>query len=186
MTAPTDFDSRLRREAMAWLTVRTNDGADSISSEELREFAIDGRRFLLMDRQRGIRQAPRTRARATGGSTAARSGHSPRARRTRRPATASGRRRGQAAGQPDDPRPQFVHRQRVVGSVGRHQAQRWVKPGIRGAIPCGIRRFSGVHVSAPAPGSDSCRAISTRLDYAVDLVAFPHPACRDTPEIAFS
>ena len=56
MTAPTDFDSRLRREAMAWLTVRTNDGADSISSEELREFAIDGRRFLLMDRQRGIRK----------------------------------------------------------------------------------------------------------------------------------
>jgi len=56
MTAPTDFDSGLRREAMAWLTVRTNDGADSISSEELREFAIDGRRFLLMDRQRGIRK----------------------------------------------------------------------------------------------------------------------------------
>ena len=56
MTAPTDFDSRLRREAMAWLTVRTNDGADSISSEELREFAIDGRRFLLMDHQRGIRK----------------------------------------------------------------------------------------------------------------------------------
>jgi putative restriction endonuclease len=51
-----DFDARLRREAMAWLTVRTNDGLDPISTKDLLDFQIDGRRFRLMDAQRGIRK----------------------------------------------------------------------------------------------------------------------------------
>ncbi len=52
----TEFDARLRREAMAWLTVRTNDGLDAISTTGLLDFEIDGRRFRLMDAQRGIRK----------------------------------------------------------------------------------------------------------------------------------
>ena len=51
-----DFDARLRREAQAWLTVRTHDGQMPLSSDELLDFAIDGRPFKLMDRQRGIRK----------------------------------------------------------------------------------------------------------------------------------
>jgi hypothetical protein len=51
-----DFDARLRREAQAWLTVRTHDGQVPINSDELLEFEIDGRPFKLMDRQRGIRK----------------------------------------------------------------------------------------------------------------------------------
>jgi putative restriction endonuclease len=51
-----EFDARLRREAMAWLTVRTNDGLDSISTADLLDFEIDGRQFRLMDAQRGIRK----------------------------------------------------------------------------------------------------------------------------------
>ncbi|WP_232284689.1 HNH endonuclease [Rhodococcus sp. R1101] len=51
-----DFDSRLRREAMAWLTIRTNDGLDSISRQDLLDFTIDGRLFRLMDPTRGIRK----------------------------------------------------------------------------------------------------------------------------------
>jgi putative restriction endonuclease len=50
------FDARLRREAMAWLTVRTNDQLDPISTIDLLDFAIDGRPFRLMDAQRGIRK----------------------------------------------------------------------------------------------------------------------------------
>ena len=50
------FDSRLRREADAWLTVHTNDGARPIDRDELEQFEIDGRRFMLKDRQRGIRK----------------------------------------------------------------------------------------------------------------------------------
>ena len=46
-----EFDARLRRDAMAWLTVRTNDGLDRISTKDLLDFAIDGRRFRLMDAQ---------------------------------------------------------------------------------------------------------------------------------------
>lgn len=46
---------RLRREAMAWLTVRTHDGARQISREELSDFRFDGEPFALLDRQRGIR-----------------------------------------------------------------------------------------------------------------------------------
>lgn len=50
------FDSRLRREAMAWLTLRTNDGLNAISTTDLLDFEIDGRPFRLMDAQRGIRK----------------------------------------------------------------------------------------------------------------------------------
>ncbi|HVX42986.1 MAG TPA: HNH endonuclease signature motif containing protein [Mycobacteriales bacterium] len=58
MTFPleADFDRRLRQEAMAWLTIRTNDGVDAISTSELEDFEFDGRRYRLMDRQRGIRK----------------------------------------------------------------------------------------------------------------------------------
>src|SRR6476661_6405525 len=52
----TEFDTRLRREAMRWLTVRTHDGAESISSADLLDFEIDGRQFRLLDAQRGIRK----------------------------------------------------------------------------------------------------------------------------------
>lgn len=51
-----DRDIALRRAAMAWLTVRTNDGLDSIHSEELRDFEFEGLRIPLMDAQRGIRK----------------------------------------------------------------------------------------------------------------------------------
>lgn len=47
-------DARLRREVMAWLTVRTHDGAQPISTAELAEFAFEGESFRLMDAQRGI------------------------------------------------------------------------------------------------------------------------------------
>lgn len=53
---PESVDSRLRREAMAWLTIRTNDGADAISTSDIEDFAFDGEPFKLMDRQRGIRK----------------------------------------------------------------------------------------------------------------------------------
>lgn len=46
---------RLRREAAAWLTVRTHDGATPVSREELGDFRFDGEAFALLDRQRGIR-----------------------------------------------------------------------------------------------------------------------------------
>jgi putative restriction endonuclease len=51
-----DFDSRLRREAIRWLTVRTHDGEAPISWQELLDFEVDGRPFKLMDPQRGIRK----------------------------------------------------------------------------------------------------------------------------------
>lgn len=51
-----EFDGRLRREAMAWLTLRTNDGLNSISTTDLLDFEIDGSPFRLMDAQRGIRK----------------------------------------------------------------------------------------------------------------------------------
>jgi putative restriction endonuclease len=41
---------------MLWLTVRTNDGADSIGSTDLLDFQFDGQPFRLMDAQRGIRK----------------------------------------------------------------------------------------------------------------------------------
>lgn len=46
----------LRREAMAWLTVRTNDGADAISRDELTQFTFRGQRITLIDQGRGIRR----------------------------------------------------------------------------------------------------------------------------------
>lgn len=49
-----DMDRRLRREVMAWLTVRTHDGAQPISTEELTDFTFDGEPFRLMDAQGGI------------------------------------------------------------------------------------------------------------------------------------
>ena len=49
-------DARLRAEAMAWLTLRTNDGNDSISHEDLKDFTFAGQRVPLIDNQRGIRK----------------------------------------------------------------------------------------------------------------------------------
>lgn len=54
--ADLDFDTRLRRAADQWLTVRTHDGTEPIRWDALEEFEIDGRPFKLMDRQRGIRK----------------------------------------------------------------------------------------------------------------------------------
>ncbi len=54
--ASDDFDTRLRREAQAWLTVRTHDGQLPIGREELKDFMLDGRRFGLVDRHKGIRK----------------------------------------------------------------------------------------------------------------------------------
>jgi putative restriction endonuclease len=51
-----DRDVALRRAAMAWLTVRTNDGLDAVPSDELRDFNFEGERVPLMDAQRGIRK----------------------------------------------------------------------------------------------------------------------------------
>ncbi|MGL5930110.1 MAG: hypothetical protein ACRCY8_14350 [Dermatophilaceae bacterium] len=41
---------------MAWLARRTNDGADPLTSEEIREFRFRGEPLPLMDMQRGIRE----------------------------------------------------------------------------------------------------------------------------------
>ncbi len=41
---------------MAWLAVRTQDGADSLTTEELKEFRFRGEPMPLMDMQRGIRK----------------------------------------------------------------------------------------------------------------------------------
>ena len=49
-------DARLRREAMAWLAIRSNDGADPVPSAALREFSFDGEQMPLLDAQRGIRK----------------------------------------------------------------------------------------------------------------------------------
>ncbi len=51
-----DRDARLRDEAMRWLEVRTSDGRDPISREELAEFRFDAERLPLIDPQRGIRK----------------------------------------------------------------------------------------------------------------------------------
>jgi putative restriction endonuclease len=51
-----DFNSRVRREAIGWLTVRTHDGELPVSWQELLDFEVDGRPFRLMDAQRGIRK----------------------------------------------------------------------------------------------------------------------------------
>lgn len=49
-------EMELRREAMAWLAVRTNDGADAISRHELTQFHWRGERLTLIDTGRGIRK----------------------------------------------------------------------------------------------------------------------------------
>ncbi|WP_235870928.1 hypothetical protein [Rhodococcus spongiicola] len=49
-------DARLRQEAMRFLTIRTNDGVDSITREELLDFTFDGEMFRLVDPTRGIRK----------------------------------------------------------------------------------------------------------------------------------
>lgn len=48
------LDARLRRELMAWLTVRTHDGAQPVATSDLADFSFDGERFRVMDAQRGI------------------------------------------------------------------------------------------------------------------------------------
>ncbi len=52
---PSD-DARLRQEAMRFLTLRTNDGLDSITRDELLDFNFDGKMFRLVDPTRGIRK----------------------------------------------------------------------------------------------------------------------------------
>ncbi|MBO1754423.1 HNH endonuclease [Allobranchiibius sp. CTAmp26] len=47
---------RVRHEAMAWLSARTNDGSLPVRGEDLADFQFDGERFALVDRQRGIRK----------------------------------------------------------------------------------------------------------------------------------
>lgn len=51
-----DADLALRQEAMTWLSLMTNDGADPLSSEEIKEFRFRGSPMPLMDMQRGIRK----------------------------------------------------------------------------------------------------------------------------------
>ncbi|KGN36349.1 HNH endonuclease [Knoellia subterranea] len=51
-----DVDIALRREAMAWLALRTNDGLDALTTEEIKEFRFRGQPMPLMDPQRGIRK----------------------------------------------------------------------------------------------------------------------------------
>lgn len=46
----------LRAAAIAWLSARTNDGLDALTSEQINEFTWGGERFRLMDAQRGIRK----------------------------------------------------------------------------------------------------------------------------------
>ncbi|MGP0223582.1 HNH endonuclease [Paenarthrobacter sp. NCHU4564] len=48
------WDSRVRREAQAWLAVRTNDGADAIHYLDLEDFRVGDTRLPLKSRQRGI------------------------------------------------------------------------------------------------------------------------------------
>ncbi|MEZ2389310.1 HNH endonuclease [bacterium RCC_150] len=48
------FDSRLRREAMAWLTARTNDGEECLTREDIQDFTLDGEPRRLQATQTGI------------------------------------------------------------------------------------------------------------------------------------
>lgn len=57
-----DDDARLRREAMQFLTVRTNDGLESITRDELLDFTFDGDMFRLVDKTRGIRKPKELRS----------------------------------------------------------------------------------------------------------------------------
>lgn len=49
-------DAELRDEAMRWLSARTNDGADPLTTEEIKEFRFRREPLALMDLQRGIRK----------------------------------------------------------------------------------------------------------------------------------
>jgi putative restriction endonuclease len=49
-------EEQLRAAAMTWLAVRTHDGLDALTTEEIGEFTFRGERFPLMDPQRGIRK----------------------------------------------------------------------------------------------------------------------------------
>ncbi|MGB5936454.1 MAG: HNH endonuclease, partial [Ornithinimicrobium sp.] len=49
-------DLELRRAAMEWLSRRTNDGAESLSSDEIKDFLFRGEALRLLDAQRGIRK----------------------------------------------------------------------------------------------------------------------------------
>lgn len=49
-----DFDTRLRQEAMAWLTVRTNDGANWLTREDILDFKLDDETRRLQPTQTGI------------------------------------------------------------------------------------------------------------------------------------
>lgn len=53
---PDTDDLALREAAIDWLRVRTNDGLDALTSEEIGHFTFRGERFRLMDAQRGIRK----------------------------------------------------------------------------------------------------------------------------------
>lgn len=54
MAAPDSFEATVRREAMAWLALRTNDGTQSLSTADLQDFRVDDQPVRLMDAQRGI------------------------------------------------------------------------------------------------------------------------------------
>lgn len=51
-----DEDARLRKAAMEFLAIRTNDGLESITRDELLDFTFDGEMFRLVDKTRGIRK----------------------------------------------------------------------------------------------------------------------------------
>jgi len=51
-----DEDVELRRAAIEWLAHRTNDGAESLSTDEIKDFHFRGKPMPLMDAQRGIRK----------------------------------------------------------------------------------------------------------------------------------
>lgn len=53
---PEATQDALRAAAIRWLAVRTNDGLDALTSEEIAEFTFEGQGFRLMDPQRGIRK----------------------------------------------------------------------------------------------------------------------------------
>lgn len=53
---PDAAQDELRAAAIQWLSQRTNDGLEALSSEVIREFTFHGEPFRLMDAQRGIRK----------------------------------------------------------------------------------------------------------------------------------
>ncbi|MDN5764576.1 MAG: HNH endonuclease [Humibacillus sp.] len=51
-----ETDRRLREQAMDWFSLRSNDGADALTTDEIKDFRFDGAPLPLMDLQRGIRK----------------------------------------------------------------------------------------------------------------------------------